>query len=195
MKSWLRVATTLALVGGLAGCLVPESFKASVDVHPDGAYTYRYDGTATHVLAAMQIKQKGPLSTKDEDAMKAEAAKGAKSPGVKKMAYLGAGRFELSTEQELRPEAGNASQIMKMISVRKDKDGSYIASSAEIKAKDLSELKSLGIKIEGTLQVTLPSGAQVLAHNADSTPGLFNKAYVWKIGGPDARPMLRYRLP
>lgn len=194
MKTWLRAATAISLALSLAGCLVPESFKASLDVHPDGSYTYRYDGTATHVLAAMQIKQKGPLSAKDEDAMKAEAAKGAKSPGIKKMTYLGAGRFELTTEQDLRPEAGNAKQIMTLVTIRKDKDGSFVASSPEMKAKDISELKSLGIKVEGTLQITLPAGATVISNNADSTPGLLSKAYAWKIGGPDARPTLRYRL-
>lgn len=195
MRGMLRAATVTVLVGSLTGCLVPESFKASVDVRADGSYVYRYDGTATHVLAAMQIKEKGALTPKDEAAMKAEADKGAKSPGIKTLNYLGAGRFQVLTEEELRPEPGKAKPLMAMITIRKEADGSYLATSPEVKAKDLAELKSLGIKVNGTLQITLPSGAQVLSNNADSTPGLFSKAYSWKIGSPDVRPQLRYRLP
>lgn len=194
MKSWFCVVIMLVFVGGFVGCLVFELFKVFVDVYLDGVYIYCYDGIVIYVLVVMQIKQKGLLLMKDEDVMKVEVVKGVKSFGVKKMVYLGVGCFELFIEQEFCLEVGNVLQIMKMISVCKDKDGSYIVSFVEIKVKDFSELKLLGIKIEGILQVIFLLGVQVIVYNVDSMLGLFNKVYVWKIGGLDVCFMLCYCL-
>ena len=60
--------------------------------------------------------------------------------------------------------------------------------------KDRQNLKSLGIKVDGKFEVLLPSNAKVLSNNASSTPGLLSKAYLWKIGGVDDQPSIRFTL-
>lgn len=194
MRNVLRAACALAILSVLSGCLVPERFQAQVAIHEDGSYTYRYDGTASHLLAAMQLKKSGSLDAKDEANLKAEAFKTAKAPGVKKVTYLGGGRYELATEQEIKPGQTGRQAILNLVNVRKEKDGSFTMASPPIKEKDLTELKSLGLKIDGSLEVKLPSNAKVLEHNADSAPGLLSKAYSWKIGSADVRPLLKFKL-
>lgn len=70
MRKTLFTASALALTLGLSGCLVPEKFDASVNVKPDGSYTYKYDGSAVHYAAAAAIKEKGKLPEKDEVGLK-----------------------------------------------------------------------------------------------------------------------------
>ena len=102
MRKAIFTASALALTLGLSGCLVPEKFDASVNVKPDGSYTYKYDGSAVHYAAAAAIKEKGKLPEKDEVGLKREAEKAAAAPGVKKIAYRGDGRYDVSIDQELK---------------------------------------------------------------------------------------------
>ncbi len=176
----------------LAGCLIPEKFVASVTMKADGAYTYKYDGTATFLPAAMQIKGQGPLSEKDEQGLKQEANKMAKVPGIQKASYFGAGRYDLAIERDLR--VGESAPVLKVISVTRDKEGVYTIAPAVLQEKDKAGLRDLGIRVDGKFEVRLPSNAQVISHNASGTPGLFSKAYVWNVGSIDANPNIRFRL-
>jgi hypothetical protein len=63
-----------------------------------------------------------------------------------------------------------------------------------MKPKDRDQLKAVGIKVNGTAEVFLPSNAKVLKHNATGTPGLFSKSYSWKIGGIDDQPAIEFTL-
>ena len=188
----VRLIAGLALAASLAGCLVPEKFSAAVEMKPDGSYTYKYDGTATHALAAMAIKKQGALTAKDEAGLKQEADKAAKAPGVRKLDYLGSGRYQVSVDRELKP--GQQPDLMKIVSVTKDTAGVFTIAGSPLKQKDKDGLKELGIKIDGTLEVRLPANAKVVSQNADGTPGLISKAYSWKIGSVDARPEIKFQL-
>jgi hypothetical protein len=190
-----RLALCAAMAGTailLGGCLIPEKFGASVDVKPDGSATYQYDGTAKHFLAAAEIQKKGQLSAKDEASLAAEAQKDAKSPGVKKFEYLGAGRYQIVATQEL--QAGGKPALLDVVRLTKSKEGVYALTSSELKESDKRQLKELNISMDGTMEVRLPANAKVVSHNASGTPGLFSKAYSWKIGGIDSKPSITYTL-
>lgn len=190
-----RLALCAVMAGAavlLGGCLIPEKFSASVEVKPDGTATYQYDGTAKHFLAAAEIQKKGQLSAKDEASLAAEAQKAAKSPGVKKFDYLGAGRYQIVATQELK--AGGQPALLDVVRLSKSKDGVYALSSSELKDSDRQQLKQLNISIDGTMEVRLPANAKVVSHNASGTPGLFSKTYSWKIGGIDSKPSITYTL-
>ena len=191
-KLHLILAGLSALI--LAGCLVPEHFTAAVDIHSDGSYAYRYNGTAIHVFAAMQLKQTGKLSAKDEAGLKAEADKAAKQPDVKKIAYTGNGHYDLQIEGQKK--AGQPLKLMDFFSVTTDKDGVMTIASPEIKAKDKQELERLGVKIDGTLEVKLPKNAEIISQNATSVPTFFGmfSTYSWKIGKIDQQLMMKIRL-
>ncbi len=188
----VRATIVVAAAVALTGCLVPEKFNASVTVRPDGAYTYKYQGTAVHMLAAMEIKKSGSLSAKAESQLKADAEKAARAPGVKKLTYQGSGRYEVSLDRDLK--AGQRSEILGIASLTKSKDGVYTLSASQLKEKERAELMGLGIKVDGTVEVALPSNAKVLTQNASSTLGLFSKTYSWKVNGYDAKPMMTFTL-
>lgn len=82
MTRFSRLAVVAASALSLTACLVPEKFVASVRFKSDGAYVYKYEGSAVHFMAAAAIKQKGSLAAKDEEGLKRDAEKAAKAPGV-----------------------------------------------------------------------------------------------------------------
>lgn len=188
------IAISLACTALLSGCLVPERFSAKVEVQPDASYTFKYSGTAVHALAAAQMKKAGSLSDKDQNGLKIEADRLAKRPDVQRAEYKGDGRYEL--EIESKKKAGESLRMLDIFTVSTDKDGIMTISSNEIKDKDKRDLEQIGIKVDGTLEVSLPKNAEVISQNASSTPkffGLFG-TYSWKIGRIDQRPVLKVRL-
>ena len=192
MNRLVRLTTTTAVALSLSACLLPEKFAASVRFKPDGGYTYKYDGTAVHFLAAAAIKEKGSLPAKDEEGLKREAEKASKAPGVQKMNYAGNGRYDVRIEEEVKP--GRQVSTLKIFNITRDKDGTFTLAVPPMKDKDRDQLRSLGIKVDGKAEVLLPGNAKVLEHNASGTPGLLSKAYSWKIGAVDDRPMIRFTL-
>ena len=190
-KLLATVAVSAAL---LAGCLIPESFKAKADFTANGDYTFSYDGTAVHAMAAAEEKKTGSLRAKDEDGLKAEASKMKNDAMVQSAEYLGHGRYQLKLLA--KKKAGENLKMMDIFSVTHAKDGVITISSPKLAAKDVQELSKLGIKIDGTLEVILPKNATVISHNATTEPkffGLFG-TYSWKIGSLDQRPEMKIKL-
>lgn len=185
----LTLTTTL-----LSGCLVPERFSAKVEVQPDASYSYSYAGTAVHALAALQLKQGGSLSAKDETGLKGEAEKLRKNPDVREATYKGDARYNLVIEG--KKKAGEAMTMLSILNVKTDKDGVMTIASAELSEKGKKDLQQLGITIDGTLEVKLPKNAEIISHNATSTPSFFGMfgTYSWKIGRIDQRPLIKVRL-
>lgn len=188
------VAALLATVTLLTGCLVPEKFVAKADIHPDGSYLFSYNGTVVHGMAAMQIAKTGKLTAKDETGLDSEAEKMKRNPDVKSVSYKGNGRYELALDATRKK--GQPLNMLNIASVRTDKDGIITISSAEIKEKDKKELSQLGIKVDGTLEISVPKNAEIISHNATSTPKFFGLVgtYSWKIGSVDQRPLMKIRL-
>lgn len=173
--------------------MVPERFSAKVSIEPDASYTFRYVGTAVNVLAAEQLKQKGSLSEQDQIYLKAEAENIAKIPEIRKAVYKGNARYDL--EIETKKKTGQSLSMFNIFSVSTDKNGVITISSVEFKDGDKKEFEKVGISVEGALEVSLPKNAEVISHNATSTPtfGIFG-TYSWKIGRIDQRPMMKLRF-
>lgn len=177
----------------LSACLIPEKFTAKIDVKPDASYTVNFNGTMAHVLALAQKVKGGKLSDKDEQALKAEADKLSKAPDFKKAVYRGDGRYELEIVSNKL-----AGQPFKMdtFSVQTDKEGIMTISSIAVSDKDKKAFSELGIKMDGLLEVSLPKNAEIISHNAMSTPSFFGLmgGYSWKIGSINERPMMRVKI-
>lgn len=171
---------------------MPEKFSASATIRADASYTYKYEGTAVNIFAAESIKKKGALSPKEEAELKKIVDKASSEKGVRKFSYLGAGRYDVSLEREMKP--GQRQETLGLIAVIKDKDGLVTVTSSEIKENDLNKLKQIDVKPDGTLSVYLPPNAKVFSHNATATPGVFEKAYTWKIGSFGQRPTIKFSV-
>lgn len=145
-------------------------------------------------LAAVELAQKGKLAEKDELALKNDVASMSKNPDAKAVKYLGNGRYDLVLES--KKAAGQPLRMLDIFNVRTTKDGIIEISSNPIDDKSKKQFAQLGIKIDGTLDVTLPKNAEVISHNAASQPtffGLFG-SYSWKIGRVDQQPSIKFRL-
>ncbi|QEL63576.1 hypothetical protein OTERR_01000 [Oryzomicrobium terrae] len=115
-----------------------------------------------------------------------------KNKEIRKAIHKGNGRYELEIEQEKL--AGQPLKVMEAFSVQTDKTGVMTISSIELKDKEKKEWASLGLTINGTLEVYVPKDVEVLSHNATSTPTLGFGAYSWKIGRIDERPMIKLKF-
>jgi hypothetical protein len=177
----------------LTACLIPEKFNAKIAINPDASYTVNFNGTMAHVLALAQKVKGGKITDKDEQALKAEADKLSKSPDFKKAVYKGDGRYEIEIVSNKA-----AGQLFKMdtFAVQTDKDGVMTISAIEVKEKDMKMFSELGLKMDGVLEVSLPKNAEIISHNAMSTPSFFGLlgGYSWKIGSINARPMMKVKI-
>lgn len=190
-RSLVALAAATAL---LTGCLIPEKFAAKANFQPDGSYSFSYNGTAVHGMAALGLAKTGRLSAKDDSAFEQEVPKLKRNPDVRAVSYKGNGRYELNLEA--KRAKGQPLNLLDIVKVSTGKDGVVTISSPEMNEKNKKDLSQLGIKVDGTLDVTLPKNAEVISQNATGTPtffGLFG-TYSWKIGSVDQRPMMKFRL-
>ena len=177
----------------LTACLIPEKFTAKIAVNPDASYTVNFNGIMAHVLVFAQKVKGGKLSDKDEQALKAEADKLSKSPDFKKAIYKGDGRYEIEIVSN---KLAGQPYRMDTFRVETDKEGIMTISAIEVKEKDMKAFSDLGIKMDGELEVSLPKNAEIISHNAMSTPSFFGLmgGYSWKIGSINARPMMKVKI-
>lgn len=185
-------AAVLAIPLLLSGCLIPEKFVSKAQFADDGSYVFQYDGSVVNVFAAEQLRKAGKLSDKDEAALRSDIEKIKKTPDVRTVAYKGNGRYALTMES--RRKSGEPLKALDMLTVKTGKDGVVTVAGANLTPRDQKGLAQLAIKIDGVLEVTLPKNAEVIAHNATTTPGLLGPAYGWKIGDLQQRPSISFRL-
>lgn len=185
---------TVLLVSAItiAGCLVPEKFVASIDVKPDLAYTFQYSGTVLNILASAQLKKTGKLTSREDSDLRAEEANLKKDPEVTEAKYLDGGRYKIAMQATRK--AGQPMQALNTFSVIPGKDGVLEITSAKLTEKDKKGLNEAGLAIDGKFEVSVPRNAEVIEHNADSTPFLGFGSYAWKIGRTDQRPVIKIRL-
>lgn len=195
MKKTLVLCATC--VGLLSGCFLPEKFSAKVEVNADQSYSFAYKGTAREIVIAADIAAK---KAKDSDDKVVSYVNGKlksykSSPMVKSVSYQGNGVFDLELGLDKKPgESLSAFDSFKIYT--KDVAGKkqMVVSSPTLTAKDLKSLKELGITMDGTLNVSVPSNMVVVSHNATGTPTLGFGSYSWKIGGLGEGPRIVLQL-
>jgi len=190
MLQKIKVSFVILIAATLSACWIPEKFDAKVVVNNDGSYTFSYDGTLTFALA-LAAAQKGELSAEDEAKFKQEAAKIAHEPGFKKVDYLGKGRYKVLVEKN--GKAGEPYDFLSnLFVILPQKDGVISVSATRPDKKAIQELNSIGAKIDGTLTVSVGSGAEVIKQNAQGQPSMFGLfgGYKWKIKSADENPFI-----
>jgi hypothetical protein len=188
-KMVLACAASLVL---LSGCLFPEKFKSTITFSEDGSYTTQFDGTAVNVMGAMVIADRGKLAPADDQALKAEADKYAKAPGVSKAKYIGNARYELAFSQDRK--RGQPANLFDMIKIGTNKDGSVFVTAPPFRESDRKQMQKVKMDVNGELVIKLPKNAEVIQTNAHSKPGMFSGGYSWKIEKADQRPTMVFRL-
>jgi hypothetical protein len=193
MNSKTLVFSCIAALA-IAGCYVPEKFAAKIDFDQNSSYTYQFSGTVANIMAAMEIKQSGRLASKDDADLRNYASKIAREPQVKSASYIGSGRYAIEMGGKIQPY--KPLDILGVLTVTTNKNGITTIASPELTADGKKQLESIGVTINGTLDVTLPRNAEVIYQNADSTPSFFGLfgSYSWKIGSINQRPIMQIRI-
>ena len=183
---------TLFVAGALAGCWIPEQFEAKVAVNGDGGYSYSYDGVLAFAPAVADHKR-GVLNAGAEAEL-AKLAPELRREGFRKADYLGRGRFSVSLEKSV--PKGQASYFlskeMQIFYIQPQQDNIIVIGAFRPDAKTLNALKEIDAKVDGTLVVSLPHGARVVKHNAQTEPWLYGwvGSYKWQIKDADANPFM-----
>jgi hypothetical protein len=178
----------------LTGCLVPERFAARTAFQSDGSYEYSYAGTAVHTLAAGQMAGGKQLGAIKEAGMREAAVKLERGDEVRQATYNGNARYDVSVEG--KRQRGQALDLLGMLRVQTGPDGVLTLQAGKLDDKDKASMATLGIKLEGKLSVTVPISADVISHNATSTPSFFGLigTYSWKIDSLAQRPEMKIRF-
>ncbi|NHZ92327.1 hypothetical protein F2P45_25455 [Massilia sp. CCM 8733] len=177
----------------LTGCLVPERFTARTAFQSDGSYQYSYAGTAVHTLASRHMARGDKLGPK-EAGMHDAAAKPKRNGEIRQAADNGKARYDLSVEG--RRQRGQALDLLGVLRVHTGPDEVLTLQAGKLDDEEKASMAALGIKLDGTLSVTVPISAEVISHNATSTPSFFGLlgTYSWKIDSLEQRPEMRIRF-
>lgn len=189
-----KLIASVALVFLLSGCLIPEKFDADIDMATDGSYSFNYSGSVVHGLAISQSNKAGKLTERDEHQLKIEGDKLAKNQGFSRVVYRGNGRYDIDVLLNKKP--GEQLKMFDVFSVSTAKDGTITITTTSVKDKDMQAMTKFGLNVNGRLRVKLPKNAEVISHNATSTPyffGMFGD-YEWNITSPQQQPLMVIRL-
>lgn len=190
MKKVILAAVTVAAV--LTGCWIPEKFDATIDFKPNGGYTMVFDGILHHGML-LQAKNEGGKLPKDADKfLQAEADQLGRRKGVTTAKRVGDTKIDFKathTAEQFQP-----GQPFDAIFLRKEPDGTYSVKALAANDRDRQAIKRLGMKLDGSLKITLPSNATVVETNATTKPGTFSSGYKWNITQDTPAPLLRFKL-
>lgn len=180
--SLVLVASTLI---ALNSCWIPENFKVNVTVNKDGGYTFIYDGTLMYA-PTVAAANKGELTQEDTAAGEKELRE---ESGIKKIKYLGKGRYKIYAEKSVTP--GYDYDFMDIFSINSHQDGTIEITVAKLDDTTRNQLKSIDTKISGNLTVSLKKGVKVIRHNAQYKPmfGLFG-SYKWESASFNDAPLI-----
>jgi len=178
----------------LSGCWIPEKFDAKVVVNKDLSYTFTYNGVLAFA-PALDAHRKGQLTAKDEAKLKEAEKELVKDPNFKRATHLGKGRYRVQVEKKGTPGERFIflSRENAIISLVPRRDGSLAISAFRPDQNTIKELKSLGIKIDGKLAVSVAKGLEVTQHNAQKAPRGPSGIYRWQIRTPDQNPSIIIR--
>jgi len=180
-------ATTLLM---LSGCFVPEDYEANVKVNDDRSYIFTYDGNLIFLLALDKALEEG-LDQEDEAELKEMEEEFKQDPDVTKVEYIGNARYKVSVKKVGQP--GEQYEFLEIFNIQTNNEGLLVISAHRPSEEDINELKDMGIKMNGTLTVSVPRGIEVVEHNAESEPKLFGLlgSYKWELDSiADANPYI-----
>ena len=193
MKKYIHIAimaitaTTLFM---FYGCFVPEDYEANVKVNNDKSYIFTYEGNLIFVLALDAALEEG-LDQEDEAELKEIEEEFRQDPDFTKVEYIGNARYKVSVKKVGQP--GERYEFLEIFNIETNNEGLLIISADRPSEEDINELVDMGIKMNGTLTVTVPRGIEVVEHNADSEPKLFGLlgSYKWELDSiADANPYI-----
>ena len=181
-KRFLYSLTLFLMVGLLPSCFfVPEQFEAEVRINKDGTYSLTYEGLLTHIFARAAEVEQGEISAKTRSELREIEEDLRKDSNFEKVEYVGHAQFKVVYKREGTLDRrvhflGEGAKIVSLVPLSGRK---VEIRGIEVIKSDIRELERLGIKGDGTLEVT--TGGTVLTHNAESVPWLFGLlgSYRW----------------
>ncbi len=195
---WILLSLTVLL---LSSCLLPEQFKARLDLDESGAYRFRYQGTLAFILAIAELQQRErgrKPSAKLQKDLQALGRKLAQGPGFRSVRYRGDGRYEVAYDRKgkLDQPYHFIDKATRLFSLLPEENGQVELRSLRLSEKDRRDLKALGLGMKGEFVVV--THAKVIEHNADTLERMEDGRvrYLWKIESldEDNLPAMRLRL-
>lgn len=191
MKKIIFAAVSTAAL--LTGCWIPEKFDATIEFQNNGGYTLTFDGTLHHGMMLQAKQDGGGKLPKDADKfLQSELDQLARKKGVISAKKVGDTKIELkATHTATQFQAG---QPFDAIFIRREPEGVYSVKALAANERDRQAMKKMGLKLDGSLKIKLPSNATVVETNATTKPGVLSSSYKWDIDANTPTPVLRFKL-
>ena len=187
-RAAIRLPFIMSAALFLTGCLAPETINA--DITTEGYdYTLRVESTVADPRAVMAAAE-GRLTEQDDEGARRMAANDTDMPGFERFEYVGEGRFELVVNHAGTLEADRGVGFPNTrgglrndnyLRLERLDDGTIEISSPEIPAQNLAQHEELPFEPAGTVRITPAPTDRVLDHNADRSPAMLDRAYVWNV--------------
>jgi len=192
---WMLLSLAVLL---LSACLLPEQFKARLDLDESGTYRFRYQGILAFVPGIAELRQSRKPNAKLQKELQSLGEDLARDPGFRSVRYRGDGRYEVdyARKGKLDGPFHFIGQDIRLFSLLPQENGQLQIRSLRLSEKDRRQLKALGLGMKGEFVVV--NNAEVIKHNADSVERMDDGRvrYQWAIESLDATnlPAMRVRL-
>ncbi len=192
-NAWTRyariAATTLAVIGLLASCYIPDRYEAEIRLTKDGGFGVAFIGQLTYAPLFGQIARGeiAPEKAEENNRMIQEQLK--RDTAFKEVTPLGRGRYQVRFDREGR--FGGAMQMVNFATrqqaifrIRTTEDGLVQVNSSGQGQLYADRFEEIGLRTQGLVRIV--TDVEVLEHNAtfvraSSTPGFTQ--YDWRIRG------------
>jgi hypothetical protein len=190
------VIAVMAFAALLAGCnlLFPEKMDADIDINSDWTYEIEFTGILTDYFTRSTRLEKGSLTPEELESMNDLEQQLKSDHRFRSVKYLGDERYKVEFRETgvLQGETDliNGDYFAKVLSITPKPDNHVLIEGVEFKdeaekveAKRTMEKYGIGID----WRIRIHTDAEVVAHNAETTPWLFGLlgAYEWHITSLD----------
>lgn len=178
-----RAVAALALLATLAGCYLPDNFRADLQVAADGRFAFVYEGELTQLQFLQRIGTGELDGERLADYVGIYERDLKRDSGFQKVEYLGNARYAVRYERQ-----GNLAETRqfsfprrnaKFLGLRIREDGLIELFGDKLPAEHREELLARGFNARGTVRVW--AMGEVLSHNAQSVTQGDPPLYQWTI--------------
>ncbi len=182
--SAFRAVAATAAVLLLTGCFLPSAFEASMQVSPDGRFSFQYEGYLTQ-LQLLQRIGKGELEGDQiQEYAEIYANEMKRDKGFKEVTYISQAKYRVRYSKQ-----GNLARVRqfsfpsrrgKLMAIKLNEQGYMQVVGGAVPANIKGELKAKGFKLWGKVKIW--TAAKVVSDNADSKSRQGNMGlYEWDI--------------
>lgn len=190
----VRFALTICFVAvSMSACLVPENFQTTINLNDDGSYNFKYRGQLAFVPAVIDAAQ-GKLTEKAENDLRDLVPELKRDFKAQSVRYAKDGRYTVAiTDRNITAEKYHfPAEKDWVLRILRDSAGKFTVEVRKLGTKERDDLKSIGIKLAGSLKVSHGGAYRAEEHNSTVKPTVLGIRYdyLWSVDPESPSPRI-----